>query len=254
MNELEFKTRAYSDPGDTRPDFLAASQASAERVELLNAVRQLDAQIRNTLTEVSASELLAARLKRLPAIDNASNAVTPPVETGKSSAYWKTKPWLALAASLLFAVGLGSTLLPSSPSAADMAFHDNLIAHVYDEEPQYGTRDSISWEEIDQVLADNGVKLLKDERILSMRIKFINNCGLPGRGRGAHLVLEGSEGSFSVFFIKGPGVQSAFDIVDERFSGRITPLGEGDMAIVGEKGEDIGDYQSLIANNVEWQI
>lgn len=252
MNELEFKTRAYSDPGDTQPDFLAASQASAARTQLLDSIRALDARIQDTLTAVSASELLAARLKRLPAID-AGNTDTH-TETEKPDTRRKIHPLFALAASLLLAVGLGFSLFPSSPSAADMAFHDSLIEHVYDEEPQYGTRDSITWEEIDQVLADNGVKLKEDERIRSMRIKFINNCGLPGRGRGAHLVLEGSKGSFSVFFIKGPGVQSAFDVVDERFSGRIIPLGEGDMAIVGEKGEAIESYQTLIAENVEWQI
>ncbi len=254
MDDLEFRKRAYSNPNDVAADFIHASESSPQRKRLVNELRAMEHQLDKLLHSVAVPEEMAEQLK-LSAASIASAASADIANTQIKSPVRKSgmRRYYALAASLVVAVGLTLTM-QSGPSAQDMEFHDNLLSHLYREEPRYDGNGEITWQQISQVVASAGGHLKEDERIKALRIKFVNFCGVTPEQRGAHIVLEGSLGSVSVFLVKDGAVTQEFQIKDERFAGKIVPFGSGNLIIVGEKEEPIDSYQSLITENFEWVI
>ncbi len=243
MDDLEFRKRALANPHDPDDDFAAATASKPERMRLVLELKALDRRIVGTVNAVPVPADLAARLKsRQP-------MVVQPLKSIWSSYY-------AMAASLVLAVGviLSVGLQSANPSAADLLLHDDAIRHVLREEPRYDRNASdLSWEQINAVIAEAGGHLREDERIKTMHIKFANGCRLSA-GTGAHIVLEGSKGSVSVLIVHSSPVQTRFDVNDPRFAGKIIPLGEGNLIIVGEKEEPLETYEALLIDAFEWVI
>src|SRR5690606_23102004 len=127
-------------------------------------------------------------------------------------------------ASLVLAVAVTLTVALRSDelSAADLQLHDNVLAHVVREEPRYNMdADDIDLEQIRSVIADAGGALRDGEAIKSMHIKFANDCNIPPSGRGAHIVLKGTQGSVSVIIVKSSPVSKKFNVNDPRYKGKI---------------------------------
>mgnify|MGYP006198592317 CR=1 FL=1 len=133
-----------------------------------------------------------------------------------------------------------------------MEFHDNLVSHLYAEEPRYIQSAGISWQQISQAFSDAGGHLKDEASIRALPVRFAKTCIIEMKGRGAHIVLDGVKGPVSVFLLKGGSVSSEFQVKDERFAGRILPMGEGNLVIIGEKDESLDDYQRVISENFEW--
>ncbi|OGT72077.1 MAG: hypothetical protein A3H44_07390 [Gammaproteobacteria bacterium RIFCSPLOWO2_02_FULL_57_10] len=245
MDDLEFRKRALENPHDTDADFVAATASSASRQQLVQELKALDSKLKEIVQSVPIPTGLAQRLKsREP---KATAAKTPTV----FSRYY------ALVASLIIAVGvtLSVGLQSANPSAADLKFHDDVLNHVYREAPRYRSDlEDVSWQQINQVVAEAGGHLREDERIKTLHIKFANDCNIVPATRGAHIVLEGTKGSVSVIIINNSPVTTKFDVNDPRFAGKIIPLGVGNLIIVGEKEEPLETYEALITDAFEWVI
>ena len=247
MDDLEFRKRAYANPNDQSPEFLAAAQASPERLQLLQQLQALDKRVAAAANSIKIPEGLAAKLK---AVD--SNIVH--IEPKKSG----LKRYLAVAASLVVAFGLALSpgFFGARPSAADLQFHDEVLGHVYREASRYEqSRDDVSFSQINTVLErEAGGHFRDNERIKQLHIKFANGCNIANNGRGAHIVLDGTKGSISVMVVHNSPVSTKFDVNDSRFSGKIIPFGEGNLIIVGEKDEPLDAYEAIISEAFEWSI
>jgi hypothetical protein len=254
MNDLEFRKRAYCNPFDETADFVEASESTPERSRFMEDLRRLDKRVGDIVNTTLVPADLAEKLKQLVASDvmAATNA-----STGNNPRVVKkvTPRYMALAASLVVAVGLTLSLLPSSgPSAQDIEFHDHMLSHIYLEEPRFGESTTISWQQVNEVIESNGGHLKEDDRTRALRIKFVKQCGLSIDEQAVHIVLEGSKGAVSVLLVKGSAVSSTFPLKDQRFAGRFIPLGTGTLVIVGEKDEPLDGFQKLITENFEWDI
>jgi hypothetical protein len=247
MDDLEFKKRAYADPNDQTPEFLAAAEVTPERLRLLRQLQALDARVLATAHAIAIPEGLAAKLK---AIDANVTRIKP-----KHSG---TKRYFAIAASLVVAFGLAlsPSLFSARPSAADLQFHDEVLGHVRNEVARYDlNREDVSFAQINSVLErEAGGHFRENERIKQLHIKFANGCNIASSGRGAHIVLNGTKGSISVMVVHNSPVSTTFDVNDARFTGKIIPFGEGNLIIVGEKDEPLEAYESMIADAFEWSI
>ncbi len=247
MDDLEFRKRAYANPNDQSAEFLAASNASPERTQLLKQLQALDKRVTAAANSVVVPEGLAARLKSID-----SNVVA--IKANKTG----FKRYIAIAASLVVAVGLALSpgLFSPRPSAADLQFHDDVLGHVYKEISRFDlTRDDVSFTQINNVLErEAGGHFRDNERIKQLHIKFANGCRIASNGRGAHIVLDGSKGAISVMVVHSSPVSTTFDVKDTRFVGKIIPFGKGNLIIVGEKDEPLEAYESMIAEAFEWSI
>jgi hypothetical protein len=252
MNDLEFRTRAYCNPSDDTADFVEASEACPERSRLILELRALDQRVGEILNTTQIPSGLVDRLKQLSTTDipAALIAAGNPQSTRRI-----TPSYMALAASVVVALGVTLSLLPGSrPSAQDLELHDHTLSHIYAEEPAFGSTSSVSWHQLSEIVEANGGFLREDDRTRALRIKFVKNCGLSPDERASHMVFEGSKGAVSVLLVRGSAVSSKFDVNDPRFVGRFMPLGAGTLIIVGEKGEPLESFESLVIENFEWNI
>ena len=261
MDDLEFRERALANPHDQDPDFLAACAASAERTQWLQALAARDGEVAAALRSVPVPAGLAARLlaqSSAPAAEVAMLHHHKPTPAAPASRQGTSlRRYFALAASLVLAVAVTLTVALRSDelSAADLQFHDSVLQHVVREESRYNMDvEDIDLEQIRNVIADAGGALRDGEAIKSMHIKFANDCNIPPSGRGAHIVLKGTQGSVSVIIVKSSPVSKKFNVNDPRYKGKIIPFGDGNLIIVGEKQEPLEEYESVITDAIEWVI
>lgn len=239
MDDLEFHTRAHTDPFDEEPDFLNALAGREDRHHLLHELRKLDENIRAVSEIIEVPVRLRQRL------------APPPAE----SRSWLSQRAYAIAASLLVSVGLVVSTLQFRPSASELALHDAMLQHVHNEAPRYEQSTTpISWLEVETVLADAGVSLQQPTGDETLVITFAKVCGLGGSLRGAHLVTMGESGPVSVILVRSPPLGRSLDVKDSRFQGRIVPSADGNMAVIGERAEELGRVEQIISSNVEWSI
>ena len=54
--------------------------------------------------------------------------------------------------------------------------------------------------------------------------------------------------------INNSPVSVEYSFHDDRFNGIVVPMGEGNMVLVGERNEDLEQYKTLFADNIDWVI
>lgn len=248
MDDNEFRKRAFSEPRTEDPELHEAARGNSARQRLMQEIAELEEHISATLSTVSAPSGLADRLKQQ----------IEPTPSGKRG----LMRFFAVAATVAAVAAI--TLIPdpaNRPSAGDVAFHDDLVAHLHDEAPVYDGNASSRWAEVSGVLAAAGLASTGDgswtdssAALRTADLKFARHCDLGEAGRGVHIVLEGEHGPVSVILSTNKPVDSALTIEDDRFQGRILPTEYGNMAIIGEQGENLADYENMVAESVEWSI
>lgn len=236
MDDLEFRTRAFIDPHDVHDDFTQAVDADPARRRFLDELTQLDQDIRHTVNAIPVPPDLQQRLLVHSRPTLASRV-----------------PYL-LAASLVVTAGLGLSMMQTRPSAQDLALHDALLDHVHHEAPRYANAPEVNWSEVETVLQATGARMASQEEIEALHLTFANHCGLGGGERGAHLVAQGDHGPVSIIFINNTPVATSMKLKDERFKGRIVPLSQGNVAVIGEKQESLRRFEKVIMDNLEWSI
>ena len=237
MDDLEFHTRAHSNPFDDDTDFRNALAGREDRQRLLNELQQLDYRIR----QINHHIVVPPRLRQKLA------------QPDKRS--WLGRKAFAFAASLVLAAGFVFSTVQYRPSASELALHDAMLEHVYNEAPRYEQVTApISWLEVETVLADAGVSLHQPDGDETLIITFAKVCGLGGTLRGAHLVTMGKNGPVSVILVRSTPFARSLDVKDTRFQGRIVPSVDGNMAVIGEKAEELQRLENIISNHVEWSI
>ncbi|MEX0739384.1 MAG: DUF3379 family protein [Pseudohongiella sp.] len=246
MDDLEFRTRAFSNPLDEQEDFRAAADASPERRQLLGELNEFEKDLQRTLMAVDIPGGLKRKLN----------------QHARPASPLRSRRFLALAASLVVATGLALNLfLQPGLSAQDLALHDELVEHMHQEAPSFDNRmdidinndSGISWNEIETILAAAGTSLKTPEELAALHMIFARLCGLGG-SRSAHLVARGEHGPISIIFIRTAPVSRGVELRDDRFQGRIIPVNEGNMAVIGEKNEPLDRYESMLRDNIEWSI
>jgi hypothetical protein len=247
MDDNEFRIRAFSEPGSEDPDLHKAANGDSARQRLMQEIAELEEHISSAISTVSVPTGLADRLKQ---------QIDP-----EPRSRWNPMRVFMVAATVVIAAAI--TLIPdftNQPSAEDAAFRDDLVAHLHEEAPVYDGDTSIRWEEVSNVLAatglgeSGGVSSGSDTPLQSTGLIFARYCDLGEAGRGAHIVLEGERGPVSVILAINKPVERTITIEDERFHGRIIPTARGNMAIIGEQGEVLTGYETIVAESIDWSI
>ena len=242
MDDLEFRTRAFSNPLDEQEDFKAAADASPERRRLLGELHEFEQDLQRTLMAVDIPAGLKHRLN----------------QHARPASPLRKRSLVALAASVVVAAGLTLNLfLQPGLSAQDLALHDEVVEHLHEEAPDYQASydngSDISWSQVEAILTASGTSLKSSDDLAAMHMIFARLCGVGG-SRSAHLVARGEHGPISIIFIRTAPVSRGVELRDERFHGRIIPVDDGNMAVIGEKNEVLGRYEQALRENIEWSI
>jgi hypothetical protein len=178
------------------------------------------------------------RMPELPTIDN---VVAAPVRKRSVKPYW-----FALAASLVLATSIGIRMSGVGQEYETLA--EAVLAHV-DHEPQslVVTNVAVSEEQLAGVVPAKYARL-DSERAL---ITYAMSCKIHGRDV-PHLVMQGEHGPITILLMPYEKVAAATPLQGTNVKGVILPVGDGSIAIIGDRDEQLGPVEQQIMNAVTW--
>lgn len=256
MDELEFRKRVYADPANLDEETLQAASENPDFQRILDQTKNLDTRVTDAARNTVVPEGLRAKLLAIPTSENSG--------TSASTASSVSQPWyrnFALAASLVLAIGASASFfIERGPDEGDLAFGNQVIAHIYHEVSQIDAINAGSLQRdfsmpiVNEVMANSGALIRNADFLQQMPVRYANPCLIANPFNSSHLILQSDDGAINIITIDNEPVSQEFFIADERFSGIVIPLAEGNLIIIGEKEQDLGDYRDLFSENLEWII
>lgn len=236
MNCKDYEAAIAADPAGT---FEGAGHAvnCADCASLTEQIRALDARIAKAL-EIPVPEL---KLPDLYAIDDESNVVSLPFRRRLS-----TPVWLGLAASMVLATVLGVQFLQQETGQSSLGAE--IMAHLDHESMALKvTNRAVSEQRLAEVLKDDVSQMDTEVGLVTYAMTcIINGKEIP------HLVIQGERGPVTLLLLPDEKISAAVSLEGDGTQGVILPLGNGSIAIVGERGERLGEVQQRLVDSVKW--
>ncbi len=234
MNCEEYRQRLASDPsfdGGSHVDGCADCRAYRDEM------RTLEATIVGALT-IDVPEL---SMPELPDIDD-SNVVA----LGSKRARRSAPVWLALAASAIFAAFLGVRMIGTDANYDSLA--DEIIAHL-DHEPFALTVSDkpVSDTRLNRIVPANVARMNHDAGLIT----YAQSCIINGK-KVPHLVIQGETGPVTILLMPEEKVSVAVDLDGENINGVLLPVGDGSIAIIGNRGERLDPIRKNVESSVMW--
>lgn len=206
---------------------------------LRDEYRDLDRRIARAL-ELSVPELV---LPELPDVGEAEV-----VELRPRSRPRVTQPaWFGIAAGLALAAFVG--LQFAGPATDELSLADQVIAHL-DHEPASRVVTDIAVPErtLSSVVHRNGVDVGRGIGLIT----YAKSCVINGNVI-PHLVIQGEKGPVTLLLMPEESVERAVPLEGNAINGVILPLGDGSIAIIGERDEALGDISQQVIDSVKWK-
>jgi len=227
MDCLQFRRIAGADPQQLDAAARSHAEACPGCAEHLRQLHALDARILEALeVPVPAPGIVpAGRARSVAGLDR--------------------RRWLALAASVLGGVLIGSLLWIGGPRNS---LARDLIEHLgHEPESLVVTQRPEDERVLGEVLERGGIRLRPEIGTVS----YANTCVFRGR-RVPHLVVQTDGGPVTVMVLRHerPAGPESFD--EQGFAGRIVPAGPGSIALIGAAAADLGQVTADVLAAVEW--
>lgn len=229
MECLEFRRAAGSDPQHLTAEAAAHRDACPGCAEFLRHTLQLD-------------EKIAAAL-RVPVPDRGSVVATPNIVAFPRI---ERRRWIALAASIVAGVLVGSLLWVAEPRTS---LAEDVVKHMA-HEPGAMVATSVPADQarVAAVLAADGIRLRPDAGMVS----YAQTCLFRGE-KVPHLVVQTDTGPVTVMVLRHEKVRAPMNFSDGSYSGTIVPAGPGSIAVIGHESRDVLDQvASRVIAAVEW--
>ena len=236
MNCEEYREAIGADPSfDGGAGHLSeCASCQAYRKEML----ELDEMISGAL----AIDVPALDVPELPDIDS-SNVVSLPSRRRFSA------PLFAVAATVLLAAFIGLRVGWNIGTDGEYdTLADELLAHL-DHEP-YALRVTdvpVSDARLGRVVPASIARLDHSAGLIT----YAQSCPIGGRDV-PHLVIQGERGPVTLLLMPHQKIPAPQSITGENVSGVILPVGDGSIALFGERDEDLGRIEKVVLNSVTW--
>ena len=154
--------------------------------------------------------------------------------------------WLAVAAGVVAVAVLGFRMIGSHPDYPDL--ETEILAHL-DHEP-------FALRVTDQAVSDARLERIVPADIAHLDhsaglITYAQSCVINGH-QVPHLVIQGERGPVTILLMPEETVGEAKPLSGESVNGVILPVGDGSIAIIGEKGENLDRIETNLKNSVMW--
>ncbi len=195
--------------------------------------------LEQTISRALAIEVPALSLPELPEIET-DNVVQ------LRSRRFTTPAWLGIAATLVVAALLGIRFFGTGIEHQSLA--DEILAHV-DHEP-YALRVTdvaVSDERLASIVPVNVAKLDHSTGLITYaRTCVINGHEVP------HLVIQGERGPVTILLMPQETLSEAQALTGANVNGVILPVGNGSIAIIGERDEPLEKIQEQVIKSATW--
>jgi len=199
-------------------------------------MKALDLKIAKAL-QIDVPELV---MPELPEIDDAKVTSLP---VRKRS----MKPlWFAIAATVVLATSI--TLRTSDLFQSYDTLAEEVLAHL-DHEPQAlrVTDVAVADRQLVRTVPASMAKFDRDEALIT----YARPCVINGK-KVPHLVIQGEHGPVTILLMPEEMVAEETPLDGDNVKGVILPVGNGSIAIIGNRDELLDPIQKNVVNSVTW--
>ena len=234
MNCNDYKEALTADPGFEDESGHVESCASCQgyRAEMLAFNEKIAAAMAINVPELTMPEL-------------------PEIDTEKVVSLVTRRPmqkpvWFALAATVLLAVFVG--IRTSDMGATYGTLEEQVLAHV-DHEPRAlrVTSTPVSPGRLARAVPDNIAAVNHDAGLIT----YAQSCIINGKTI-PHLVIQGEYGPVTILLMPEEKVAQATSLDGVNIRGVILPVGDGSIAIIGNREEQLDRIKENILDSVMW--
>ena len=175
----------------------------------------------------------------------------PDIEPGKVSTLpvrkRSLKPfWFAVAATVVLAASI--SLRMSGLFVTYESLADEVLAHLDHEPGALRVTDvPVSDEQLLRAVPATLAVFNRDDSLVT----YAQPCVINGK-KAPHLVIQGRYGPITIILMPGEKVAEATPLDGENVKGIILPVGDGSIAIVTDREEELEPIQKDIVNSITW--
>ena len=198
--------------------------------------RELDLKIAKAL-QIDVPELV---MPELPDIETDKVATLP---VRKRSL---TPLWFAVAATVVLATSISLRMSDMFRTYDSLA--EEILAHM-DHEPgaMRVTDIAVPDERLARVVPASIARFDRDKALIT----YAQPCIIKGK-TSPHLVIQGEHGPVTIILMPEVGVAETTPIEGENVKGVILPVGDGSIAIIGDREEQLAPIQKNVVESVTW--
>lgn len=241
MNCEEYKEAIAADPSESfeggATHSVECSSCSAYKADM----QALDARIAAAL-EIDVPELTMPELPPIAAEESVVDLAS------RRPRRFTTPAWIGLAAGVVLATVIGVRIIDTG--IVDGSLAEQVVAHL-DHEPQalIVTDEAVSDERLYSVVRPAIATIDRDFGLIT----YARSCKINGR-EVPHLVVQGEKGPVTILLMPYEMVDMAIELEGKSIEGVILPVGDGSIAIIGERGEPIDQVGTKVTDTLEWSI
>ena len=241
MNCEQYREAIAADPSES---FDGGAQHAAECSSCTaykSEIKALDVRISAAL-EIDVPELT---MPELPSMAGEEKVVDI---ASRRPLSWSTPAWVGLAASVVLATVIGVRFINTTEDYGTLA--EQVVAHLDFEPKSLTVTDvAVSDERLYSVVRPAIATLDRDLGLIS----YAMSCKINGR-EVPHLVVQGERGPITILLMPHEMIDMAIRLEGQSIERVILPVGEGSIAIIGERGESIDQVRTRVTENVKWSI
>ncbi len=158
------------------------------------------------------------------------------------------KTWYSVAATVALVAFIGFRYVPDS-SPVYLSLADEVLAHVTHEPMALRVTDQeVSADHLHEVVPGSIAEMDHSAGLIT----YAETCPISGYDV-PHLVIQGKHGPITIMLMPNEKISAAISLNDENSHGVILPVGDGSIAIVGSREENLEDVQMQILQSVTWE-
>ncbi len=241
MNCEDYKESLAADP-------TASVEGGAEHVAACASCAAFTTEMQafnDRISKALAINVPDLQIPELPEIEE-DNVVNLPVAGKKKFA---APTWIAIAATVVLAAFVGVRMINTS-DLNSLPLADQVLAHL-DHEPGalQVTNVAVSDAQFAKVVNPTIGTMNRNVGLVT----YARSCVINGKTI-PHLVIQGEKGPITLLLMPEEMVDGAMTVNGKGVNGVILPVGNGSIAIIGERDEPLTELEQRIINSVEWSI
>jgi len=234
MNCTDYKEALMADPGfnDKSGHAETCADCQAFSTEILVLNEKIAAAMEITVPELVMPEL--------PDIDT-KNVVS------LSSRRVVSKPaWFAIAATVLLAAVVGIRM--TGPGTSYGTLQEQVLAHVdHEASALLPSTTPVSDRELSRAVPKDIAIMNHDAGLIT----YAKSCSINGKDV-PHLVIQGTRGPITILLMPDERVAEVTTFDGVSIKGIILPVGDGSIAIIGDREEQLDQVKENVLDSVMW--
>ncbi len=234
MNCNDYKEALTADPGfeDESGHVDSCASCQAYRAEILALDEKIAAAMAINVPELTMPELPEIDTEKVVSLV-ARRSMPKPV-------------WFALAATVLLAIFVG--IRAPDMGAMEGTLEEQVLAHV-DHEPMAlrVTSTPVSDSRLAEVVPGDLAEMNHDAGLIT----YAQSCVINGKSI-PHLVIQGEYGPVTILLMPEEKISAAKSLDGVNIQGVILPVGDGSIAIIGNREEQLERIKKNVLDSVTW--